>query len=130
GYRAPGEVMPRARAEAMKALALNESLGEAHASLASILQDYYWDWSSAEREFKRALELNPSYATAHQWYANLLAIRGRSEDGERDRAFAYLNRALQEHSTALPGLVVDPLFDPLRSDPRFALLLRRMGLPS
>lgn len=69
-----------AKAYAIKALALDESLAEAHASLAWVLFIYDWDWTGAERQFQRAIELAPGYATAHQWYAFLLAARGRFED--------------------------------------------------
>ncbi|MFN2513362.1 MAG: winged helix-turn-helix domain-containing tetratricopeptide repeat protein, partial [Pyrinomonadaceae bacterium] len=63
------EAMPRARVAAEKALLIDETLAEAHASLAFVRMHYEWDWPGAEREFKRAIELNPSYATAHHWYA-------------------------------------------------------------
>ena len=77
----PGEeVYPKANAAALKALELDDSLAEAHASLAMALVDYDRDWSTAEREFQRAIELNPSYATAHHWYALTLAWIGRSDE--------------------------------------------------
>jgi len=69
---------------------LDSTLAEAHASLASIRNDYDWDWSGAEREFKRAIELNPSYATAHHWYAYYLSAMGR-----HDEAIAEAKRALE-----------------------------------
>jgi len=55
-------------------------LAEAHTSLAFALLDYDWDWEAAEREFKRAIELNPNYPTAHQWYAEYLAMMGRFDE--------------------------------------------------
>ena len=70
----------RSEVYARKALELDESLSEAHTSLAWILFIYDWDWSGAEREFRRAIELNPQYATAHQWYAFLLVALGRFEE--------------------------------------------------
>ena len=67
----------RAKDYARKALALDESLPSAHASLAWTLFIYDWEWDDAEREFRRAIELNPRYASAHQWFAFLLAARGQ-----------------------------------------------------
>src|SRR5437764_9749742 len=64
----PKEKMPKAKAAAMRALELDETLAEAHTSLARVLHIYDWDWPGAEKEFKRAIELNPRYATTHQWY--------------------------------------------------------------
>src|SRR2546425_671287 len=73
------EAMPRARAAAIKALALDEGLAEAHTSLAFVQMHFDWDWSAAEREFTRALQLNPGYPTAHHWYAFWLLAHGRAE---------------------------------------------------
>jgi len=61
--------MQRARAAAVKALELDASLAEAHATLAFTRMLYDWDWSGAEQEFRQAIALNPNYPTAHQWYA-------------------------------------------------------------
>ena len=69
-----------AKAYARKAIELDESLAEAHASLAWSLFIYDWDFTGAEREFKRAIELAPGYATSHQWYAFLLIARGQIEE--------------------------------------------------
>ncbi|OGU26264.1 MAG: hypothetical protein A3K13_11280 [Gemmatimonadetes bacterium RIFCSPLOWO2_12_FULL_68_9] len=75
------EGFERAKTYARKALDLDDSLAEAHASLAWALFIYDWDWAGSDREFRRAIELNPRYATAHQWYAFLLASQGRLEEG-------------------------------------------------
>jgi tetratricopeptide (TPR) repeat protein len=64
-----------------KALALDDNLSEAHTSLAFIQDLYDWDWASAEKEYKRALSLNPGYATAHHWYAWHLIVIGRNDEG-------------------------------------------------
>jgi TolB-like protein/DNA-binding winged helix-turn-helix (wHTH) protein len=88
GYAPPAELIPKARAAALKALQIDESLAGAHASLAVIAQNYDWDWPTAEREYRRAIELDPGYATAHQWYAECLGFEGRF-----DEAFAESDRA-------------------------------------
>jgi serine/threonine protein kinase/tetratricopeptide (TPR) repeat protein len=248
---------PKARAAALRALELDDSLAEAHASLALCMQNYDWDWSGAEREYRRAFELNPNYAPAHQWYAFYLVGMGRNAEaideikkarhldplsprinsnvglmfyyardydqalmelrktieldpvgsrwflgwvyvqkrmydeaisvslersrlldgkgtslpdlahayavagkraqarqtlekindqltrthvppdaialihvalGEKERAFALLEEAFTQHNVLFYWLKADPRFDPLRSDPRFQHLLRRLGL--
>jgi len=78
--RPPQDLVARARAAALKALVLNPSLPEAHAALALIVQNHDWDWQGAEREFRRAIDLNPNYATAHHWYAEHLMWRGRFDE--------------------------------------------------
>ena len=72
--------MPKARAAALKALQLDDTLAEAHSSLALIAENYDYDWQTAEKEFKRAIQLDPGYATAHQWYAEYLSWMGRFEE--------------------------------------------------
>jgi serine/threonine-protein kinase len=74
------EGMERAKAEARKAIALDETLAEAHTSLGWVTFIYDWDWAAAEREFRRAIELNPHYSTARQWYSWFLAAMGRFEE--------------------------------------------------
>jgi len=74
------EWFERAKGYARRALALDESLAEAHASLAWTLFIYDWDWAAAEREFRRAIELHPRYATAHQWFAFLLVAARKHDD--------------------------------------------------
>ncbi|MBZ5516493.1 MAG: protein kinase [Acidobacteriia bacterium] len=262
GFLPPKEAMPRAEAAAQKALDIDESLAEAHTTLAEAHKDYDWDWTACEKEFKRAIELNPNYATAHQWYAEYLSLARRHAEaiaeaqraqqldplspiirvglatfggylyarrydeairqlrdtvslfpefflaygslgeayvakgmyqeaiaayqkarslsgaspaevaalgqayakggirgyylwelqrlreeskhkyvsgvpfaylfarlGEKDQAFSYLEKVYQDRSWNINTLQVDPAFDPLRSDPRFQDLLRRMNFP-
>jgi tetratricopeptide (TPR) repeat protein len=74
------ESHPRARAAAMNALEIDEQLGEAHVSLATIIADYYWDWAETEKEFKRAIQLSPNYAVAHYWYASYLMFMDRPDE--------------------------------------------------
>jgi TolB-like protein/DNA-binding winged helix-turn-helix (wHTH) protein/Tfp pilus assembly protein PilF len=81
GVLAPKEAYPRAKAAATKALELDNALGEAHISLAFCLDNFDWDWEAAGREFKRGIELNPGYATGHQWYAWHLTVLGRNDEG-------------------------------------------------
>lgn len=76
----PKEYFPQARDAALRALQLDDGLAEAHASLAYVKFWFDWDWRGAEAEFKRAIDLNPGYATAHQWYAEYLRLMGRQED--------------------------------------------------
>src|SRR5262249_13911184 len=77
---APKEALLNAKAAATKALEIDNTLAEAHASLADVGLLYEWDWEAVEREFEVALDLNPYYATAHQWYGNYLAAMGRLDE--------------------------------------------------
>ena len=94
GFVSPKETYPRTKDSAQKALEIDDTLAEAHASLAWIKTYYDWDWSGAEKEFQQAIQLNPSYATAHNWYGNELEYVGRREE------------AIAEHKRALE---LDPL---------------------
>jgi len=77
----PKEALPRAKAAAIKALELDPALGEAHNSLAFCLDGFDWDFDAAGKEFRRAIELKPGYATAHHWYAWHLSLLGRYDEG-------------------------------------------------
>ncbi len=91
GAAPPKAAMPRAKTAAMKALQFDDGLAEAHTSLAAALAWFDWDWEASEREFKRAIELNPSYTVAHHWYGSvLLAAQKRF-----DEAIASEMRALE-----------------------------------
>jgi len=74
----------RAREAIAKALDRDDKLAEAHASLGYILTNYYWNWSEAESQFKQAIELNPNYAMAHNWYSQYLGFMGRPEEALRE----------------------------------------------
>jgi serine/threonine protein kinase/tetratricopeptide (TPR) repeat protein len=89
GFIPSRESIPRAKAEALKALELDGELAEGHANLGFISLSYEWDWPAAERQFKRAIELNPNCAEVHYPYANYLSALGRHEE-----AVAESNRAL------------------------------------
>ena len=86
----PGEVFPKAKRSAHEALARQPGLAEAYPALAYAAMYYDWDWPESERAFRRAIELNPGYATAHQWYGNFLSVVGRAEESiaEFERALA------------------------------------------
>jgi tetratricopeptide (TPR) repeat protein len=80
GAEAPAATFPKAKLNAVKAIELDDTLAEAHTSLAFATLLYDWDWSSAEQAFLRALALNPDYSTAHHWYAEYLTFVGRVEE--------------------------------------------------
>ncbi len=128
------ELMPKARAAALRALELDDGLAEAHASLALIEENYDYDWPAAEKEFERAIQLDPQYPTAHQWYAEFLSWQGRFDEALKESSQAqrldplspiiatdratilYYSRqyenSLEECRSALE---LDPAFDHARS---------------
>jgi TolB-like protein/DNA-binding winged helix-turn-helix (wHTH) protein/Tfp pilus assembly protein PilF len=106
----PRESYSKAKTAVLKALELDPTLAQAHATLADMKSAYEWDWSGAETEFRRALELNPGYATAHHWYAQYLTARGRHEE-----ALAEIRRAME----------LDPLSPSIRAFAGSALYMAR-----
>ena len=86
----PGEWYTNAHNTAMKALEIDSTLAEAHTVLAEVAQDHYFDWGDAKKHFRRAIELDPGYPTAHQWYSNTLSYLGRF-----DEALSEAKRALE-----------------------------------
>lgn len=92
----PHQAKPKALAAARKALSLDDTLAEAHAALARDKLFYEWDWPGAEREFQRAIALNPSYSVARQWYAEYLWLTGRW-----DEALNQIERALERDPNSL-----------------------------
>jgi eukaryotic-like serine/threonine-protein kinase len=96
-FAAPKENYPRAKQAALKALEIDDTLAEAHSSLAFIKAQYDWDWSGADIEFRRAMELNPDYVYAHESYGNVLRATGRL-----DEAIAEEKRALELDPLSLP----------------------------
>jgi tetratricopeptide (TPR) repeat protein len=109
----PKEFMPKAKEAARKALALDDKLAEAHASLGFIVGNYDYDFATAEREFRRALELNPNYPTAHHWWAVHLSHLKRF-----DEAIPEIRRALELDplSTVINLSYGDVLVDARRFD--------------
>lgn len=105
-YWPPREAMPKSKAAALKALELDESLSEAHTSLGNVYFFYDWDWMATEREAKRAIELNPNNANAHDLYGTYLTAMGRTEE-----ALAELQRAYELDPFSL-GILADRSFWP------------------
>jgi TolB-like protein/DNA-binding winged helix-turn-helix (wHTH) protein len=129
----PRDAMSRARTAAAKALQLDDSLAEAHASMGNILHNYDWNWKAAEGEYKRAIELNPNYAMAHHLYAHLLIQTGHTQESlaEAHRALEldpyspfvnnglarqyYLSRQYDKAAAqCLIGLQINPSYFPAR----------------
>ncbi len=88
GLRAPSEMMEKAKVAALKALSIDDSIAEAHLSLAMVKFRFDWDWEGAEREFKLANELNPGYSVAHSWYSVYLAVLARFEEAFEEAKMA------------------------------------------
>ena len=104
GLRPSGEVYPKARAAAMKALELDETVAEAHLTLADVKKGYDWDWVGAEAEYKRALELNPSYAMAHALYADYLSKMRRHEEAIAEASQARKVDPISLHTNVVLGM--------------------------
>jgi eukaryotic-like serine/threonine-protein kinase len=84
GILPPADCHAEAKANALRALTIDESLGEAYAALALTVESAEWDWEETERLYHRAIELNPNYSLTHEWYSSLLVGTGRSEEGIRE----------------------------------------------
>ena len=111
GVMSSREALPAAKAAAIKALALDDTLGEAHTSLGFVLSGFDWDWSAAENEFRRAIDLNPGYATAHHWYAWHLSLMGRhARRDRRNEEGEERGSALAHHQRRSGGDSVDRAF--------------------
>lgn len=104
------EAFPKAKAEALRALEMDENLAEAHASLAFAIWNFDFDWGMVESEYKRAIELNPGYATTYHWYAGYLSGMGRHEE-----AIAAINKARE----------LDPLSTRINANVGFILYCAR-----
>lgn len=87
-YYPPQDDIAKAREAALKALQLNDRLAEAHTSLALIYENYDWNWAAAEEEYKKAIALDPNYATAHHWYGEFLGYMGRFDESKAEYARA------------------------------------------
>ncbi len=103
GFFSPRDFLPQAKAEAIKALEIDDTLAEAYFSLAEIKLKWEWDWPSAEREYKRAIELNPNYAEAHQGYGTYLEALARFAEAIAERKRAQELDPLSPYRTADVG---------------------------
>jgi TolB-like protein/DNA-binding winged helix-turn-helix (wHTH) protein/Tfp pilus assembly protein PilF len=131
------EALPKAKAAAIKALELDSALGEAHNSLAFCLDGFDWDFDSAGKEFRRAIELNPGYATAHHWYAWHLSLLGRYDEAieEMRKAENLDPLSLIINSDLAEILVLAHAYDEsirqsrktIEMDPNFALAHNQLG---
>ena len=133
----PGVAYGRAREAALRAIELDDNLAEAHTSLAAVLTDYDWEWTGADREYRRALELNPNYLPAHGWYAEHLSRMER-----HDEAVGQARRALELDPVSIFSSMLvawilyfarryDPAIDQAQAtlalDPDYATALRIQG---
>lgn len=137
GFLSPREGYPRAKAAAVKALELDDTLAEAHTSLASVMSGYEWNWNGAEKNFKRAIELNPNYSTALHWYSFFLAEQGRHEEALATIKKAQAVDPLSLIINANVGFIlyvarkydeaIGPIQRTLELDPRFYLAYQYLG---
>ncbi len=135
----PHETFPGAAAAAEKALEIDDGLAEAHAALAYNKLLYAWDWQGAEREFKRALELNPNHALSHLWYAQYLCAMARFDEAIAEVRRAQASDPLSLGINANAGLVlhwareykqaVEQLENTIELDPNFGLAYVYLAFP-
>jgi len=142
----PAEVFPKAKAAVVRALELDDSLAEAHASLAYIHAYYEWDWAAAEQEFQRSLQLNPNDAAVRHRYSRYLSTVGRIDDALREIRQAQGLDPLSQIAKANVGVIyyfarqydaaMKPLNDILKEDPNFdtgywglGLIYEQKGMP-
>jgi len=133
----PKEALPKAKAAAMKALELDDGLSEAHNSLAFCLEGFDWDFASAEKEFRRAIDLNPGYATAHHWYSWHLSLLGRNTEAiaemrkaeNLDPLSLIINADLAELLLIahFPDESIQQSRKTIEMDPNFALAHNQLG---
>jgi serine/threonine protein kinase/tetratricopeptide (TPR) repeat protein len=105
--------VPKAKAAALTALELDDTLAEAHAALAQILKDHEWDFAAAEKSYRTAIALDPGYATAHHWYSNYLSAMGRLDEAQAEAERAL---ALDPLSLVINQLVARPHYFARRFD--------------
>jgi TolB-like protein/DNA-binding winged helix-turn-helix (wHTH) protein/Tfp pilus assembly protein PilF len=104
-FQPPTDAMLKARTAALKALEIDDTLAEAHTSLAVVKYRYDWDWSGAEREFKQAIELNLNYPTAHYWYAHFLVQMERFDEAMAEAKQALALDPLSLITNHIVGLI-------------------------
>ena len=133
----PSESMPKAKAAAQRALAIDDSLAEAHTALAAVLMLYDRDWAGAEREFRRAIELDPDYPTAPHWYSMLLGAQKRHDEAltKAKRALALdplsliinTNIGMAHHSAREFDRAIDAFETAIELDPGFPVSYAFLG---
>jgi TolB-like protein/DNA-binding winged helix-turn-helix (wHTH) protein/Flp pilus assembly protein TadD len=133
----PAQANPKAKAAALKAVELDSSLGEAHNSLAFLLDGFDWDLDAGGKEFQRAIELNPGYATAHHWYAWHLGLLGRYDEAivEMRKAESLDPLSLIINADLAELLVLAHSYDEsirqsrktIEMDPNFAMAHNQLG---
>ena len=134
---APRDAFPKAKAAARKALEIDDTLAEAHTSLAFVMLAFDWDWAGAERAFKRAIDLDPSYATAHHWYSLYLVLMSRTEEALEEVARAQELEPLSLAISTTRGWIlhlgrqydaaIEAYSKTLEMEPAFPLARRRLG---
>ena len=124
---APKDAMPKGEWAARKAIELDPDLPEAHVEMGIYLGAYDWDWAGAEREFKRAIQLDPNYAPGHQWRGWLLVARGQTEEGIQEERRAVELDPVSSESNWLLGWM---LYLARRFDPAVEQLRRTIDLDS
>ena len=134
----PREASPKAKEAATKALTLDETLAEPHAALGLAMAVYDWDWLGAESEFKRAIQLNPRYATAHQWYCHPLEVMGRFDEAITEARRAQEADPLSLIASAVAGRTfyyarrydqaIEQLRKTLEMDPNFPRAHLHLGM--
>jgi serine/threonine protein kinase/TolB-like protein/Tfp pilus assembly protein PilF len=125
GDRSPGEFFPKAKAAAQKAIEIDDTLAEAHAELGFTIFWYDWDWNAAEKQLKRALELDPNNADNHLFYAHLLSNTGRHAEGLAEVKRA---RELDPLDLRINGLEAQFLIHAGKADEGLAILQNPSGL--
>ena len=138
GLLAPHDAYPKAEKYAKKALELDDSLGEAYTSLAFVQANYKWDWDNAEKDYRRAIELNPNYATAYHWYAFFLSVMGRYEEAirlskkalELDPISLQINALISNlhYYAADYDMAIEECLKAKKLDPDFGTFLYYLGL--
>jgi tetratricopeptide (TPR) repeat protein len=138
GLMLPKEAWAKSRAAVTRALELDETLAAAHSSLAIAIYQWEWDWAAAEREFKRAIELDPSSATTHHWYSHYLMTVGRVEESFREGRRALELDPLDLANNAHQGWhylflrqyqqSIEPLQKAIELDPNFPVPQWYLGL--
>ena len=133
----PKEAFPKAKAAVIKALELDGTLGEAHNSLAFVLDGFDWDLDAGGKEFRRAIELNPGYATAHHWYAWHLSLLGQYDDAiaemRKAESLDPLSLIINADLAELLGLAhsydesIRQSRKTIEMDPNFALAHNQLG---